>query len=121
MSGRLVWVNPDSTVLIERFEDGSWMNVATRSDSDEVWGPPMRCHADAETAKIMSLAKEVSSVALAQVDDEIPDIVPSGLVVVAVDLCRGALGDDQLWAATAGLREALSDLVDDQFPWNRLP
>lgn len=60
MSDRLLWVNDESTVMVERYEDGSTIFVATREDSDGIWGPPIACKADPETAKVMGLSAEIT-------------------------------------------------------------
>lgn len=67
--GRLVWVNAESTVMVERWVGHPWVNVATRPDSDAVWGPPARCEADAETAKALAVGAEAAKRAMAMHED----------------------------------------------------
>lgn len=62
----LLWVNADSTVLVQRFDGPAWscVFVATRPDSDALWGPPIKCEPDAETRKVL----EVTHLAVAEVE-----------------------------------------------------
>jgi hypothetical protein len=43
-----VWVNDERTVLVTRLDDGT-MTVATRSEPDARWGPPVTVHPEGAT------------------------------------------------------------------------
>jgi hypothetical protein len=43
-----VWVNEARTVLVTRHQDGT-MTVATRSEPDARWGPPVTVHPEGAT------------------------------------------------------------------------
>ena len=39
------------------------------------------------------------------------------LIPAAVELCRASLGDKEMWAATADLRDAVTAVVGEPYPW----
>ena len=40
---RMLWVNADRTVMVDTFNDGDTLNVATRENESLTWGPPVEC------------------------------------------------------------------------------
>jgi hypothetical protein len=48
LQGPAVWVSEARTVLVTRHQDGT-MTVATRSEPDARWGPPVTVHPEGAT------------------------------------------------------------------------
>jgi hypothetical protein len=65
----MIWVNDDSTVMVRRHVGSLTVSVATRPDSDALWSPPIRCHADADTAKALAVGAKAAEAATAALDD----------------------------------------------------
>jgi hypothetical protein len=42
----VVWVNAESTVMVQRYGDAPALYVATRDNPGDTWGPPIKCQAD---------------------------------------------------------------------------
>jgi hypothetical protein len=49
VSNYLLWVNDDGTILVRWWTDNR-MEIATRPDSDAVWGPPVELRMERVTA-----------------------------------------------------------------------
>lgn len=92
------------------------LNAEARALSDS-WREHWRLHYQGQVKALEAVLKVRTSGTKERAERVLGGLEANHVLYVAAKLCRDSLGDEALFAATAELRDALTEFAREPFPW----